>query len=411
MKIITFASCQKTYNYLQHIHWDLIKRNHKSFFLYSESNDTAPPPNNYKANANSGDIQEEDAPESQTLGIKLPFVPDYLIVARDRWNPELSIINEFKNRFNTKICLVEINTPTVFAIESKMEYISRKNQGNEFIDVNFNHCKNDLNVRKKHIKWKGWDKSVVVGNPYWDKWDKWPIDGVSKQYKVDKNKTQLLFFSEQNITRPDVLRSIQYFSRNVLDKNKYQLYFKPYPAEPWHPLFEHQYKKNEDGSIKFFLDDFFDGVIYNQQDLIPMMNICEYHIGNISSVNYGSVLMNKQLVSLENITNYVDKCTNLDLMKSNMDNVGDTWKSKFWMNIHNLTEKEFDDLALENLDEYKKYNELFKKDLYKYCHMLDVKGNFLNDDKKDTSKLLKYFDDFGDGKAGSRIVDHLEKIA
>ena len=411
MKVLIFASCKKTYNYLQHVHWNLLEQNHTSFFLYTNENDTSLPPQGFHANANDGLIPEEDAPISESLGIHLPFIPDYLIVARDRWDPEQTIIQEFKTKWNTKVALVEINTHLYTAIEIQMEMLSRKKQGNQFIDINFEHSEHSLNIKKKHIDWEGWDKSVIVGNPYWDKWESWPKEDVIEKYNIDKNKTQILVFSECNITRPEFLHGLKHFARN-LNRDKYQLYFKPYPAEPWHPIFQHQYIKNDDGSIDFFLSDLFDGIIYEQLHLIPMMSLCEYHVGNISSVNYGSVLMNKQLVSMDKVTHFIKKCTDLDVFKSNLDGVGESWKSNFWVRVHELKdEKEFENMVTDKLEDYKNINNKFKKDLFEYSHHFDVKGKFLKEDKKESKSLIKYFDNFGDGNSGIRIVKHLEKIA
>tara|TARA_B100000073_G_C23731879_1_gene571076 strand:- start:1613 stop:2851 length:1239 start_codon:yes stop_codon:yes gene_type:complete len=412
VKVFVFASCQKTFNYLRNVHDALKSSGHQSFFFHTLNNDTTGPPYGYDAWVHDGYVPEEGAPVSESLGIHLPFIPDYLIVARDRWNPELTVIQEFKAKWNTKVGLVEINTNLYTAIEIQMEMLSRKKQGNEFIDINFDHSEHSLNMKKKHIEWDGWDKSVIVGNPYWDKFEESKLRDVAVEaYKVDKNKTQILIFSECNVTRPEFLQNIQYFARN-LNRDKYQLYFKPYPAEPWHHLFQHQYKKNEDGSIDFFLKDLFDGIIYQQIDLIPMMNLCEYHIANISSVNYGSVLMGKQLVSMDNVTNFLNKCTDLDIFKSNLEGVGESWKSNFWMRVHELKdEKEFENMVTDNLEDYKNINNKFKKDLFEYAHHFDVFGNFLNKNKKESKSLLKYYDDFGDGNSAKRIVENLEKIA
>ena len=40
---------------------------------------------------------------SNTLGMQIPFKPDWLIIQRERWEPELSIIFEFKNLFKLEI--------------------------------------------------------------------------------------------------------------------------------------------------------------------------------------------------------------------------------------------------------------------------------------------------------------------
>ena len=141
-----------------------------------------------------------------------------------------------------------------------------------------------------------------------------------------------------------------------------------------------------------------------------MMSICEYHISNVGSINYASVLLNKQLVSLDKVTNMIDINADLDFMLSN-EGEQDGTRADFWMDIHNFKSiDEFREVAGNNLDKFKEHNEMMKNELNKYCHMYDNSNNFLTDKKKDSKKLLKYFDGFqGDGNASKRIVDYLEK--
>ena len=44
-------------------------------------------------------VERKSVVRSETLGVDLPFKPDWLIVNRERWDPELGIINEFKQKF------------------------------------------------------------------------------------------------------------------------------------------------------------------------------------------------------------------------------------------------------------------------------------------------------------------------
>ena len=68
--------------------------------------------------------------------IEIIFKPDWLIVSRERWDPEISIIQEFKNQFNAKIALVEPNSPMVSSINQFLEEHSRNRFIND-IDVFF----------------------------------------------------------------------------------------------------------------------------------------------------------------------------------------------------------------------------------------------------------------------------------
>jgi hypothetical protein len=71
---------------------------------------------------------------SKTLNTFLPFKPDWLIIQRERWEPETSIILEFKQHFGCKIGVVEQNAAFLNTVESYLENKS-KNNIVPFIDV------------------------------------------------------------------------------------------------------------------------------------------------------------------------------------------------------------------------------------------------------------------------------------
>ena len=50
---------------------------------------------------------------SQTLGVTLPFKPDWLILQRERWEPETSIILEFNKIYEHKLAMQSIWTSRV----------------------------------------------------------------------------------------------------------------------------------------------------------------------------------------------------------------------------------------------------------------------------------------------------------
>ena len=61
---------------------------------------------------------------SNTLQEQIPFDPDWLIVARERWSPENAIIEEFRGR-GSKVALIEPNSWILNGAESRLETYSR----------------------------------------------------------------------------------------------------------------------------------------------------------------------------------------------------------------------------------------------------------------------------------------------
>jgi hypothetical protein len=108
MKILLFTSDKRSFNYLINIYSELVKRGHEVFFLYTESETTKYPSINldhfnYDCNI---DFNPNSGVFSKSLNTFIPFIPDYLILSRERWQPEQSIIQEFKEGFNSKNSII-----------------------------------------------------------------------------------------------------------------------------------------------------------------------------------------------------------------------------------------------------------------------------------------------------------------
>lgn len=404
MKTLLFSPEVRGFNYLKNIFKELIKDNYPSAFIYSETNYVLNLPSDsdnlyYDTNFDSynNDIYIE------TLGVHIPFIPDYLIITRDRWMPEQRLIYEFKSKYpNTKICYVEVNSLLVQAIEVKMEMLSRTSFPQNQIDIFFDNSDYTLNNKINSLDFENWNRGVVVGNPYWDKLDSKNIKKCYKKYKIDKTKTQLLFLGEGGVGKFKSYDCLKYITQN-LDKSKYQIFFKPLSGATHHP----ELKKE----LEFdFIKKGTDGVILDQNDLIPLSKICEYHIGNISSVNHGGILFNKQLVNLSQATSRFKNYTNLDFYLKNSKEVGETYTANFWMKVHKLKNiEEFKNLVgVKNLKIWDSINKDWEKLLNLYTHNFDFTLDFLTSPNKSSFKLLKYFDKFGDGKASIRIVKYLK---
>ncbi len=121
-------------------------------------------------------------------------------------------------------------------------------------------------------------------------------------------------------------------------------------------------------------------------------------------------MFDKKIVNLDSIYKAPDHMNDISRYTSET-NVGVEDSAKFWMRVWGLnTIEELKDLIeLDRVNKFKETNKIVM-DLVKN-HTLDFDWdlNFLNQPKKDHSKLLKIFDDYNlDGQTQVRIVDLLE---
>ena len=414
MKVLLFASKSRDYKYLKSIYSELVRRGHDAFFLYTEENITQAPyhgkdmPNKFFYDCSDSNFDFTNGVKFTPFEILpyIPFSPDYLILNRERWEPEQTIIRCFKEEFeNGKIGYVEVNAEFYTVIVNRLESLSRIKPPQNQIDILFEQSEFILNARKSTVEWDKWDNSVVVGNPCYDDLmdelkDGDVYDKLSKTYDIDKSKKQILFFSVVNIDRPVTLDLL----RNLAEKcgDGYQIFYKPFPGEPtsW----------PKDFNPNFLVDGV--QVIYNHLDLFPMYHLCDIHIGTISSVNYPSLLLNKKVVNTHNFCKHIDAGNDFDVYERNEDWLHGTGDLNLWLRVHDLPDFEsFKELVgVERVEKFKKHNESVKKIISEATYDYDMDLKFLEDDTpRDYSKLLKIFDEYNDGKASERIVDVLEK--
>lgn len=321
-------------------------------------------------------VEKSEQIWSETLQVNIPFKPDWLVVQRERWDPESSIINEFKNKFNSKIALVEQNSQIVNSIETILETYSR-NRFVPSIDVFFDHSE-WISKQRKLVNFKG--NSVVVGNPKYDinlDVSDIHINNIKKYYNVDKNKKQVLLFSLINTAREDIFKEFEKY----IEKNpNYQYFIKPYPGEPF-GQFKNEYFPNF--RIKNVTP------ILDENHIWPMFNICDIHIGCLSSIFHASLLLKKEIIDFSKEIGMAEKYLDVDrIMKSTNKGVEDS--KGLWMNSFSFTD---DNQLLELLPE-----DLLKKIEKNNNNVWNCQENVVN-----------LFDDYNDGKASTRIIKYLKE--
>ena len=213
----------------------------------------------------------------ESVGMNLPFEPDILMISRERWQPEQSIIHELKSRFDTKVYVVETSAHLINNIENRLEMISRDTGfPQRHVDGYFEHSEY-ARQRRTDCLYPEWSKkSIVVGNPRFDFLEtNVSKDSCMEKYNIDESKKQILFWGVINTTRSKSFELL----KDLQEKNneEYQIFYKPNPQEPINPLFRSQFYPS------FLIDDV--TVIYDDEDIITMSELCDIHIGSITSLS------------------------------------------------------------------------------------------------------------------------------
>lgn len=401
MNIVIFASDSKGVSSVINVAKELSNSNHKYFFLYSEETQLQYPTvslDKFSYDSNVS-MEEWDAVWSDTLQVTLPFIPNVLLIQRDCWQPEQSIIHEFKTKWNCKVAMVEVNTHLVNNPETILEMYSRTKYPQNQVDLYFEQSQFTKQERSK----SGFDtsKSVITGNPKYDNLLEIGTDRVKEKYKLNLDKKQILFYSIINASRNEMFKCLEALV-NKIDCTKYEILFKPYPGEPFNPKFAHQYFPFIFDSVK---------VVYDDIDIAPLAKICGIHIGAISSIMHFPLLLNKKIININNFCNYLDSVSSIDKFL-NESNVGIEDSAKFWMRVHNIqTYNDFIDLLNpKRILTYKEDIDYFTS-IIKECTIdFDMNLECLDKEMPPTQKLLTLFDEFNDYRASGRIVRELENI-
>lgn len=326
---------------------------------------------------------------SDSLGMNLPFHPNWLIVNRERWDPETQIIQEFKQKFNSKVGLVEPNAAMLNGYEGMLEAFS-KNRFVSLIDVFFDHS----SFIKKQRQKKGFlGNLVVVGNPKYDinlKVDDSQLVELKDKYNVNDDKEKVLLFSLVNGSRDKLFEEFRHIVKENPDK---QYFIKPYPGEPFESKFRNQYFP------KFFIN----GVtpILEEPDVWGMFNICDTHIGAFSSIFHASLLLGKRVYDLSREIGMRDMYINVNHIL-NPNGAGVENNIQMWLRTFGLKTKE---QLKEKLLSYEFTNSFEDNNII--WNLLDNLLYYGNN-TKDYIELINKFDDFNDGQAGKRIINYIE---
>lgn len=399
MNVVLYAGDNKYYKTLLPIALELRSRSIPFLFMFTEETQLRFP-HQKEYFFVDGDYDTNDSSViSETLGIEIPFHPDVLILARERWQPEQSIIREFKEKFNSKVCCVEVSSHLINNIENRLEMLSRMQYPQNLVDYFFDHSSFAKERRIDCMNESYRNKCIVVGNPRFSEVNTFSKD-ISKKYVIDPSKEQILFWGVINTTRDTSIKALNVLREKT--KDTHQIFYKPYPGEPHNEKFKHQFHP-------FLVDGV--QVIYDEDDIFDIARLCDTHIGQLSSVFNFAFMFDKKIVNIDSVCNGYQRMNDIETFFNETGN-GVEDSARFWMNIWKLnTHDEFKSLIqMDRIERFKETNSILI-DLVKQTTIdFDWDCNFLSSNKKDYSDLVKVFDEFSfDGKASERIVQFLEK--
>ena len=380
LNVVVFASDAKHTSYLNSIilqGWNEVNL----FYMVCSETQLKHPAVNPEVFDIGHNVVNPEPVKSHTLNQTLPFKPDWLIVSRERWDPESSIINEFKNKLGAKIALVEPNSAMISSVNQFLESESKNRFANS-IDVFFDHS-NFIKEQRKLLGFKG--NIVVTGNPKYDinlDLEESAVQALKDYYNIDPNKKQVLLFTLQNKYRYKLFQQFKQFKEQ---HPEYQYFIKPYPGEPFDPLFTKEYFP------KFFMD----GVtpILNETHIWGMYSICDIHLGCLSSVMYPSFFLNKEI---HEYSKEIGAQEGLDLNKDIINgSSGHEDKLEIWLNTFNIDLEQFKELtSSRNLQPKLKNNNKIWKALK---NVLSYRED-----------ILKMYDQYNDKQASKRIIDYIK---
>jgi len=374
-KILIFASDNRGYNEIRNVVNELSQCECDYLFIYPINGELT-----FESNI---DYSKYPNFESKSIGFTLPFKPDILLITREAWHPETSLIIEFKQA-GTIICNLENSSWLYNNIKTRLEILSRMKFPTNMIDMFFDHSQWTYETKTK----AGWikNKSQIVGIPKFDNLKNISTKDIEQKYNITKPVIVLYGSMEDNI-RPNIIK----ISKEIesIYKDTHHLFYKPHPKE-----FTDYSSEFKDKCL--VVSPSF-RVIDDEGEMYAFAKLGNIHIGIITSVMYYPLYFNKSIFYISDNSGVLSDME-FNNFKGNEYN--------FWAPLMNINSwDEFvDKIGEHRIEEFKeRYNffiENFKNILRSYKGDLSL-YNY------DNTSLLKYYDDFNDGEASKRIVKHL----
>lgn len=417
MNIVFFASDSKGVSVLKNVVLAAKEMGHDYVAMFSDENQLQYPLNpqtrdNFYIDC-SIDITGEETLFSESLGLPLPFKPDALVIQRERWQPEQSIIEEFKRKFDAKVVVVEVNSLTVNGPEARLEMISRAKYPQAMVDL---YCEHSDFTKERRLAClddiptpdgKSWDEKIVVtGNPRYmtdfdnnlDEWER-----LATKYGLDEsNKQTILFWGVQNSYRPKAFQAIESLMKNI-DTDKYDVLYKCYPGErdafplDFHPEFKVPGVK----------------VVYDNTDTDFVSDWSDVHICLLSSATYYPLYYRRKVVLLNEYVGSTDDI--VDLTKYTVGGqLGIEDSARFWMRVHGFrsVDEFIEAVGPKRLELFGEQNKEVFSIANESCYQFTDDLSFLSDYSKEfyAYKLFNAFASETDRDAALNVIQQIEKL-
>ena len=387
MNIVLYAGEAKGVGSLLPICHEAERRNINFWALFSKETELQFPHKDKDKFNIISNTSPKDSYWSDGLGCYLPFKPDYFLIQRAQWEPELSLLREFKSSFNCKVGLVEQNAQCITNIETVLETFN-KNKITPLIDFFFDHSEWIAETRRFN-NFNG--NIIITGNPKYDlnlQVQEEELDSLRSKYKISPDRKSVLITSIITHTRPAFFSKIEEFINAHPD---YNFFIKPYPGEPYSPQFKAQY------SPHFFIP----GVtpILDETDIWGMFHLCDLHIGCGGSIAYPSIVLGKEYIDLSVSLGIPQAHFNFDPYL-NSTGIGVEDKAALWvgsMPLNHISDiKEM--IPPAYVKEACKRNQIYQEAFASYT---------AHPTPATRSSLLNFFDNFNDHEAAKRILSSL----
>lgn len=378
MNIVIFASDAKALSSMNSVIKETSKQGHRLFAMVTQETQLQHPIHNKPNFQILCNTPRTNKWYSKSLGEQLPFEADWLIVNRERWSPENSIIEEFKSR-GTRIALIEPNAWMLNNAESRLETYSRNRWANK-IDLFFMGSDHGIDQQKA----AGFVGNMrAVGNPKYDLNTEVPeeqLEQLREAYNITVDKENILLFSLVNGHRTDINNI---YKKYVGDQSK-RYFYKPYPGEPYDGKFRSDYHPH------FFLP--YTLPILDEKHVWGMFELCDTHVGSMGSIVHASLLKGKK---------YIDHSLELGLPEKYLDFSGVFQEGGPGLeNNRSMWMRSF------GFDHVSKLKALLPDD---YKERIKKTNQRVWDNLQNPTELLKLFDNWNDGNAAKRILNELQK--
>ena len=381
-KILVYVSDYRGYTEVKNVVEELSQRECDFVFIYPTDQGFT-----YESNIDYGKYPSF---ESKTIGVELPFLPDILLITKESWLPETDLIIEFK-QVGTLICNLENSSWLYNNIKTRLEVLSRMRFPTNMIDVYFDHS-NWIHETKIKAGWVK-NKSVVTGVSKFYTLQNISTDNIISKYNINK-PIIVLYGSMENNIRPNIIKISQEIEKQY--KDTHCLFYKPHPKE--FIDFAYDFSNGQLVSSPSFK------IIETEDELHSFAKLGDIHVGILASIMYFPLYFNKSVFYVDADDSGVMWDLDFENFKGNEYNF---WAPIIKVNSFEQFEEKVGKQRVEDFKErYNLFINTFKNALKPYKDSVNLTQDF----KYDNTSLLKFYDEFNDGKSSQRIVDYLINI-